>query len=381
VLGFGLLGTLLAASKGAAHQGGYDHLTLRPREIARAARTARAGLLTFPDISGRIYVPTRCVGTRPCPLLLTQHPDMAELFWLGDKYGFVISEITNDSPDRQKNTAAFEALFTRIFQLAVIDLDKIALLGHCAGGVHVMDLAAKNLDVFSRMIVISSATPPSIDDMDPPNGKAQFLIGSGALEASAILEQAGALQRQGHTVKMFPGFREHTQTWETFEFAARWLVESWAIPDTAARPLPDSVPDVRLTTEALTQLTAFWTRFMQEPDSIRTAARRAHLREIRIPVALQRMATLMTDIAGLAAQYPSVAAALRDAGLTAQQHEAYRVALLSVLATQSNLNIGDVDPWTPLRVATSAQQENFKFLETHQDELNALLEAGTLTNP
>jgi len=36
----------------------------------------------------------------------------------------------------------------------------------------------------------------------------------------------------------------------------------------------------------------------------------------------------MTDMAALAAQYPSVAADLKNAGLTADEHDAYRMSLL-----------------------------------------------------
>jgi hypothetical protein len=40
----------------------------------------------------------------------------------------------------------------------------------------------------------------------------------------------------------------------------------------------------------------------------------------------------MTDMTALAAKYPSVAAKLKQANLTPQQHEAYRVALFGALA-------------------------------------------------
>jgi hypothetical protein len=90
-----------------------------------------------------------------------------------------------------------------------------------------------------------------------------------------------------------------------------------------------------LTTTAITQMTTFWTRFMQEPESIRTTARRAHLREVAVPLGEgeEQVSVVMVDMVALAAQSPSVAADLQTAGFTAQQHDAYRVALTSARLT------------------------------------------------
>src|SRR5881394_1430623 len=85
-------------------------------------------------------------------------------------------------------------------------------------------------------------------------------------------------------------------------------------------------------------MTIFWQSFMQEPDSIVTTALRAHLREVLMPVGEAPPSIVMVDIAALAAQYPSVAADLKKAGLTAAQHEAYRVALASAVFLHATLD-------------------------------------------
>jgi hypothetical protein len=59
-----------------------------------------------------------------------------------------------------------------------------------------------------------------------------------------------------------------------------------ATPPTHPQVVADPLPI--LTTEALAHMTAFWTRFQQEPESIKTTARRAHLREASVPVGEER---------------------------------------------------------------------------------------------
>jgi hypothetical protein len=99
-------------------------------------------------------------------------------------------------------------------------------------------------------------------------------------------------------------------------------------------------------------------------------ARRAHLREVVVPVGTERPSVVMMDLPALAAQYPSVAADLKQAGLTAQQHDALRVALVNAYATQSvGKEMAAPDPSSPVA-------KNLAFLDAHPDELQALAQAG-----
>jgi hypothetical protein len=117
-------------------------------------------------------------------------------------------------------------------------------------------------------------------------------------------------------------------------------------------------------------MTAFWSSFFQEPDSIRTAGRRAHIRDVIAPVGTERAVVPMTDMAALAAMYPPVAAALNRAGLTGRQHDAYRLALLTVLIVRGfEQQVGPIEP-------TSVLAKNLAFVAAHPDELEALASAG-----
>ena len=70
-------------------------------------------------------------------------------------------------------------------------------------------------------------------------------------------------------------------------------------------------------------------------------------------------------MAALAAQYPSVAAKLQAAGLTARQHDAIRLALLSAkFAAMLN------DPATT-GAATSVLAQNVAFLKTDDPVLHS----------
>jgi hypothetical protein len=78
----------------------------------------------------------------------------------------------------------------------------------------------------------------------------------------------------------------------------------------------------------------------------------------------------MTDMAALAARYPTVAADLQAAGLTATQHDAYRVALISALVGRGTPKAAGVaDPHSVLA-------QNMEFLRTHMDEVRTLARAG-----
>ena len=95
---------------------------------------------------------------------------------------------------------------------------------------------------------------------------------------------------------------------------------------------------------------------------------------------------VMADMPALAAQYPSVAADLKAAGLTAQQHDAYRVARASATfidAARKNADNGErtgyytVNPAVRklLDASLAASQplrENMEFVRTHPDALGAL---------
>jgi hypothetical protein len=129
-----------------------------------------------------------------------------------------------------------------------------------------------------------------------------------------------------------------------------------------------------LTTDVVKRLTTFWTRFAAEPDSIRTVARRAHLREVAVPVGSEQVTVPLMDLAALAAQYPSVAADLAQASLTAEQHDVARVALLSAMATSV------AGEGVAAAAAGSVVTQNLAFFDAHQDKIDELGTTG-IANP
>jgi hypothetical protein len=131
-----------------------------------------------------------------------------------------------------------------------------------------------------------------------------------------------------------------------------------------ADPLP------ALTSDVMTKMIAFWTSFAQEPDSIRATARRATLHEVVVPVGTAKPIVWMSNMPALAKKYPSVAADLKKAGMTAEQEQAYRVALISVQVSRSTGDeTGALDP-------NSVAAKNLAFLNGHLDEFRTLRDAG-----
>jgi len=318
-----------------------------------------------------VSVSPQCVGARRCPLFIflpgglqTAAQTTAWLRPVADKYGMILL-----APTEYGRSTVDQAL-KEVLQRFAIDPDKIAIIGRCGSGDSSMALGIHNLHIFSRIASISGNVP--IAGMDSQNKTAEFLIDIGLLEDNGKFAVVRALRQGGHPVKHVIGLRGHEHQEEDYDFLGRWLHESWTKPDPATRTAPAVVADPLplLTTEALTKMTAFWTRFSLEPDSIRTTARRAYLREVVVPVGEERPSLPLVDMAALAAAHPSVAAAFKAAGLTAQQHDAYRVAVISArVGADAGSDAGVIE-------AASVLAQNIAFMNAHSDELQALETAG-----
>lgn len=390
VFGLGLVGTLLAVRDSVAQEPGGSRLTVRPRAMATGTRNPAMGV--YPLESMRLYlvsVPQQCVGARRCPLFVWlggagyNGAAITKLFRpVADKYGMILlaptalarnSEYATD-PDKSKLDAALK----EVLQKFAIDPDKIAIFGRCASVPPAARLGLDNLDVFSRIGLVSGSIP-SLDAMDLKNKTVEFFIDYGLWEGSDW-DVASKLRHDGHPVKTVAGLRGHEDQAESYDFVGHWLMESWAKPDPTTRSalrIVDPVP--LLTLAVVNQMTNFWDAFQKQPDSIRTTARQAHLREFGIPLqhSDDRMSVWMTDMPALAAQYPPVAAALTKAGLTPQQHDAYRVALIAT-------RIG-----TPLSFRTRAADEtsvlakNAAFFRANYErsEFTALEATGMWSTP
>ncbi len=355
-------------------------LSVRPHEMATGTRTDRAGEHTLDSLENYlVYVPQQCVGTRRCPLVVFLHGAASHAGNVmkiqrpvADKYGMIVFAPSSPSmawtaAEELTNRKNVDAGLKQILQKFAIDPNKIALIGRCNGGPSSSIWGGDNLDIFSRILPISAGYPPTAG-VDAPNTTAEFFLDAGYLESEGNFQAARELRQAGHRVKHVVGFRGHMDQAEDYDFVGRWLQESWATPNPAARTAPSVVanPLPLLTTDVVTQMTTFWNSFQQEPDSIRTTARWAHLREVIVPIGEERPSTVMVDMPALAAKYPTVAAALKAAGLTAQQHEAYRVALLSAsIAKNVRGKAGTVE-------ANSVLAKNIEFMDAHADELKML---------
>ena len=322
-------------------------LTVQPRTLVLGTRNPSAGVHPLDSLSGfLVYVPPQCVGPHRCPLVVFLHGagETAEDnvgYWrpVSDRYGQILLAPQSQEPfgywqvpTERVDHQHLDAAMTQLFQQFAIDPARVAIIGYSASGGAAMAFGGKRPDLFNRVILGSSDF--SINNIDPHDTSAQFLLTAGIAESEeprACFRQLRALQETRHPVQVVMGLRDHGSWAWDWDLMGRWLTESWAIPDPAARPELQVVIRTlpRLTPEIVNKMTDFWTRFRQEPDSIRTTARLAHLREVVVPVGAERPTVLMTDMRLLAKQFPSVAADLEAAGLTVQQHEAYRVALIS----------------------------------------------------
>lgn len=376
----GLAMLTLSTMPAAAQQAGDGELlTVRPREMATATRTVAAGEFPLDSLEDYlVHVPKQCVGSIRCPLLVFI-PGAGQVAAFGikwqrimaDKHGIIVLVLNGAE---QQSIEKLDAALKQVLRTYAIDPDKIALLGRCAGGPPSILFGGDNMNVFSRVLPISGGYPPTAD-VDAPNQKTEFFLDAGLWESQGNFMAAQELRRAGHTVKLVVAMREHGENADDYDYVGRWLQESWAIPNPAARPAPRVVPGPipAVTTDILTKMAAFWSSFMEEPDSIFMTARRAHQRETIVPVGQEQPTVSMMEMPALAAKYPSIAASLKAAGLTAEQHDVYRVALLSALLTD---NIGSVAG----EIAdTSVLAKNIAFMKEHPDEFETLEKAGVKT--
>jgi hypothetical protein len=237
------------------------------------------------------------------------------------------------------------------------------------GGDYALFLGRSNLDVFSRIGAMSALIP--MYGTGPTNPKVQFFVSGGIGEEDMVgqtMRLAQELQQEGHIVETVLCLREHVDYEPDYAYMWSWLAKSWGMPGAGSHfPVPavtDSGP--LLTVQALTQMTTFWTRFMQEPDSIRTTARLATQERIRLSMGHTQVFVIKADMPALAAKYPSVAADLQQAGLTAQQEDAYRAAIVRVgFALEAGTTTGPI-------AETSVLGKNLAFRNTHDAEFKKL---------
>ncbi len=380
-IGLAIVGALLGAGSSVAQEPGASRLTVRPREMATGTRNPEVGV--YPLESMRFYlvtVPQQCVGARRCPLFIWlggggyDGVAITKLFQpVAEKYGMILLAPTplagNSEYGTEPDKSKLDAALKEILQKFAIDPDKLAIFGRCASVSAAARLGLDNLDVFSRIGLVSGSIP-SLDDMDPKNKTVEFFIDYGLWEGHSW-NVAPKLRRDGHPVKTVAGLRGHEDQAESYDFVGHWLMESWTKPDPATRTTPIVVDPVPLLTlEAVTQMANFWAEFQEEPDSIRMTARQAHLREFGVPLrhSDDRMSVWMTDMPALAAKYPSVAALLTKAGLTPQQHDAYRVALVATrIGTPAAFRTRTDDSTSVLMKNAAFYQENYE-----RDEFQAL---------
>ncbi len=398
---FGILGALMVAQGRAAVAQTPESLftlSVRPHALATATQTAAAGKYTLdgqplPLLSSgqafepepAVYVPPQCVGARRCPLVLLVNAPEFPYTHISAKYGMILAHL-----EGAQDTTTVDLLneeMEEVLRTFAIDPDKIAIMGSCCWYGHrktITPYAAYNPDVFS---LVASAThefgdPPA----KKPTQRTEYFLTSGLLEDKADVWTVQQLRDRGYTTTFHIELRHHSHEYEGYDYIGYWLQQRWGLPNPVARPTPQTFGEPPLLTEdVLAKMATFWNGFMQEPDSIKITARRELIREILLPVGKAQVSSSMVNMPALAAKYPSVAAAFKAAQLTPEQHEAYRVALVSTRVYELSLEAGErkgisadsVRRYLGIEPASVAAK-NFALMAAHQGPLKVTFR--TLSN-
>ena len=415
------LGTFVGASlhpsvyaqSGLTLEPGVARLPIRPQAMATGTATVKGGLQSLEGLPNYyVYVPTSCVGTHRCPLVVALHGggenargELTTQQRFADQYRMILlvpnaistghwdvvdairtkqlyraDSIDADDPDvwiirrfPNPDVQNINTAIQRVLRENAIDPDKIAVIGFSAGGVYALFLGQANPDIFSRVAGLSAPVLMRTIGPLPQRSATQFLLSAGVEEGSMVqqsLRFGNALRHEGHVVENVLGLRAHSDNLPDDAHVWHWLATSWGLPDIPAEPIgvDDSLPV--LTTSIMTRMTTFWDRFQQEPDSVRITARLAHQHRIHVDIGQQRVTVILADIPVLAMQYPSIAADLQAAGLTAKQEERDRAAILGVeLNRRANGTAGTPDQ-------TSILAKNLAFREAHDAEFDELTMTG-----
>lgn len=101
-----------------------------------------------------------------------------------------------------------------------------------------------------------------------------------------------------------------------------------AAPPSGERPVsPSSSADLVLTADDLTRMNAFWASFFTEPNAVRETARLQYRLKLPVDLGVAQPTFTVTDMGGMAAKFPSVAADFQHANLVPEQWERLQKAL------------------------------------------------------
>lgn len=402
----------------------YPRLSVNPKKDATGTENKTAGTVELEGIKGYyLHVPEKAVGKKRVPLVLLLHGggrngsvEMAKFKGLADKYGIIMLTASSLTPGRwdaighiasqrskwestekggkpidfkPKDVTRLDSALKYVLKNQAIDPGKIALLGFSDGGSYSFLLGRSNLDVFSRVAPLSGLMP--FYGEGPANPSTQFFISGGLGEGniiSQVIRMASVLRADGHLVKTQVGLRGHVDYVEDEDFVWDWLLDSWKDPKITAvvPPLKDSA--LLLTTDVLEKLTTFWSDFFQYPDSIRTEARMNNQREVWIRVGSEWTTTIMMDLKAIADKYPEVSKSLEKAGLTAEEADSYRKALVEAHYTmRAGLDGDAVDSTAVLAksikfkpiVENSTLFKNIEFLKANKSDFQRVAQRGILS--
>ncbi len=391
-------------------------LSIKPKEAATGTKTETAGTKELEGFPGYyLHVPEQCVGNKRSPLVLLLHGggrsgkiEVDKFRGLADKYGMILLTGNASQPGRwdvisgmlSKRTkysgseqglavTEFPETDVRILDSALkfvlrtnaIDPDKIALLGFSDGGSYSLFLGRANLDVFSRIAPLS-AMAALYAGGGPKNPNVQFFL-SGGIEERGLITQTiklgQVLRKEGHAVVTQVGLRGHVDHVEDEDFVWAWLKDSWADPSVTTKAVTIK-PDPLLTEDGVARLTKFWAAFQQLPDSIMNRARLANQMHVPMKLSTETVWVVLMNLPAMATKYPSVADALKTAGISADDAQAYRTAILGVLyarraglvsgETAVNMSYGKSIPLEPI-AAGSVMEKNAEFYKANLPKFGA----------
>jgi predicted esterase len=326
-----------------------------------------------------VYVPASAAGTRRVPLVLSfSGDDVARWRALADHYGMIYVTLRGSMPDVLYGDGLrdIDAALKNVLSTYAVDPDKIALLGMSNGGLLTTFIGCQNLDIFSRIGLISpipGVYPKCGDTTRPQAQRTQFFLTLGTGEpdgvVAEVLDMIPQIRRDGHPLQTAVNLRFHASRRKDYGPLWQWLAETWGAPHVTRAPF---VPVRPLTTEVVARMTKFWTNVRAKhprTDGDMETWPQVDEKAVTISVGTERMAVYdLTDVHALVAKDASVGDALKQANLNVRTEEEYRAALIGAYTT---MRAQEARP----SMAIDAQvQSNVAFLKAHRKETDPLMD-------
>ncbi len=379
-------------------QGNFLKLTVKFDKYATGTETKGAGTIQLPELPGYfVHVPTSCVGTVKCPLIVVLHgarssggQEVYKLISPSEQNGMILLAPDADKPDRwdlMRNLDTVKKTVTTsgikvtdfksidipkidssikiVLQRYSIDTSKVALVGWGVGGSYAQLIGLKNPLVFSRVIISSPHVSFDNSELDATGTKVYFA--GGIVEDSMlarVFTKNHEVQKTGVSSQIQIAMRDSEAYPEEQALLLQRLKQSWvdsnsAVDHIATYPI--------LNNEIMEKVITFQQAFKSPRNSMIGSVRWDSQVSLPLKIGSAGVYVVVTNIPNAVKDVKArgINLALKDVGVSAQDMMSYRLAIIAAkIADEAGKSI-TIDSGSTL-------SKNLTYLRANKEMLSRL---------